>query len=176
MWEYTMGLQDSTVVNSKIQLENLLRYVCVGWCLGSSAWAKWASFLYSGASCSYGRKWWNTISHCVVPPFTRHFTKQNAHPWGYYVIEDMSVQVGTCEGGPPHSMNATRECSWTLRRTLNKYRNLQACERLSFYRNIGRSPLGITPQGSSAGGDVSKYTEKWKDTHSFVAELRVTKQ
>jgi len=48
-----------------------------------------------------------------------------------------------------------------LRRTLKKYRNLQACERLSFYRNIGRSPLGITPQGSSsAGGDVSKYTEK----------------
>jgi hypothetical protein len=129
-----MGLPDSSVVNYKIQQEHLLRFVCVGWCLGSGAWAKWASFLYSGASCSYGRKRWNTISHCVVPPYTRHFTKQNAHPWGYYVIEEVSVQVGTCKGGPPDGMRP--RVFLNLRRTL-KYRNLQACERLSFFWNMG---------------------------------------
>jgi hypothetical protein len=32
---------------------------------------------------------------------------------------------------------------------------------------IGGSPPGIMPQGSCAGGDPSKYTEKYKSSHIF---------
>jgi hypothetical protein len=105
---------------------------CVGWCLGSGAWAKQASFLYSGASCSYGRKRWNAISHCVVPPYIhKAFHKTECSP-----LRLLCHRRGLCTSAYMQGRATWPRVYLNLRKTL-KYRNLRACERLSFYRNMG---------------------------------------